>query len=233
MSTIKLVAFATYTCDAQIPKSATEVRIISGASHAEVDDKGKITLTIASVPMRSNAMQKRTPDGGLLLLYGLRDTAEELQRARTEARKMGAEFAYATIEIDVGDIEVGLVDYPLMKSADAMQFMSVRRMKKDLQVQVLDEFAKHSKFKKSDQDIKRVLEIALHPNLWDDLFKAETFANQTGNAFRKLDVLIIPLADSPSATTTKGSLRHVAYVRPSAKVVSRVQGSNDVELVTP
>lgn len=225
MSTVRLIAYALYKSVKPHPTSADEVNIVVGASEARINDDGKLELCMASGAMQSPDLAAHMPADGLLMLYGLRDTAIELQRMRTEARRVGAEFAYADVEIEIGDIEVGLVDRKLLHEAKDMRFLNVRRMKSSLQLEILEQFSKYAKEDGTDfnEELSRVSQIATRPDLWDEVFEKDP-------DLKRLDVLVIPIADNPAAP---GAMRNVAYVRPGARIKSIVQGSDHVSLVLP
>lgn len=235
MSTIILETFAVYKCAKEKPKSTSQVKPISGISDVRITDNGMLELVLASVPMRTRKMQARMPTGGLLMLYGMRDTAMELQRMRLEARRLGAEFAFAKFEIDVGKIPVDFVNYEMLKNEPKMKFLAVRRMTKELQTGVLETFERHTTDKSVlDQKLKREIQIGSRPDLWDRLYEDAEFANEKNNLFKNIGVISIPINDDPEKAVSKGGgLRHVAYVRPGAKVVSEIQGSRFVKLVLP
>lgn len=225
MSTVRLITYALYKSASSHPTSADEVKILVGASKAKINNDGKLELEMASGAMQSPDLAGHMPADGLLMLYGLRDAAMELQRMRTEARRVGAELAYADVEIEVGEIEVGLVDRELLHGAKDMRFLNVSRMKSSLQTEILNEFSECTKKDGTDIDEKlsRVLQIATRPDLWDKVFKKDP-------DLKRLSVLVIPLADDPAAPR---AMRNVAYVRPGANINSIVQGSDHVSLVLP
>jgi hypothetical protein len=224
MSTVRLITFALYKSAALRPKSADEVEIIAGASQAKIVKDGKLELVIASCPMQSAQLVPKTPVDGILMLYGIRDTTLELQRMRNEARRLNAEFAFADVEVEIGDIEVGLVDRALLDKK-TLRFLNVRRMKSSLQADVLKKFSEFAKSENQDIDgsMERVSQIATRPDLWDKLF-----ANDPG--FKNLEVLVIPVADDPHVL---GAMRSLAYVRRNAKITKIVQGSDHVSLAMP
>ena len=109
----------------------------------------------------------------------------------------------------------------------AAQRLNVRRMKSDLQIEVLESFVECAGPGGGGIDenltTMRVSQIATRPDLWDKVFKKD-------KDLKRLDVLVIPITDDPSTT---GGMRQVAYVRPGAKISSVVQGSDHVQLVLP
>lgn len=220
-STIKLITFAIYK------SSADAVEILHGAAWGSRNSDGHIELEAGSVPFHADSFKDKAPKPGfgLLMLYGVRDSLEEIQHWRAKARELNAEFAYAEFEFDVGQIEVGFTDRAMLKtSAGKNRFLNFRRMKSSLQSEILHKFvsAAESAGEKIDENLNRVSQIATRPDLFDELFFRD-------RALAKLDVLIIPVADDPGVP---GKVRHLAYVRPGARVVSVVQGG-DPQIALP
>lgn len=245
MSTVRLSSFAIYKSEKR-PEKPSDIEIIAGASEARFNTEGKLELVMASVPPRSAAMAKYMPTGGLLMLYGLRDSAQELQRVIAETRQLGAHFAFANIEVDIRHLENGLVDREFLHDAvrgiepevcqdrddkhrgidiaNPIRFLNVRRMKSTLQLEILEKFSEYSDGPNSNQTtVKQVSQIATRPDLWDRLLSED-------EDLKYLDVLVIPVADDPAVP---GNMRQVAYVRPGIRIKSIVQGSEDVTLVLP
>ena len=220
-STVKLTAFSIYK------RSATAVTPMYGAVAGRIDD-GRVQLLADSVPFHSASFKDKAPKPGfgMLMLYGVRDTLEEMHFWRTEARKQNAEFAHAEFEFLVGDIEVGLMSRAMLKdAAGKSKFLNLRRMKADLQTSILDNFAAYSKAegKNIDVDMTRVSQIATRPDLFDRLLQEDSYLS-------KLDLLVIPVSDDPEVP---GRMRQVCYVKPGAEVVSIVQGTDAATLLLP
>jgi hypothetical protein len=206
----------------------------SGAVAARISDSGKIQLLAGSVPFNSAVFAERAPapGSGLLMLYGIRDTLDELQRWRAIARERGMSFAQAKITVEVGYIEVGLTDRTTLRKFSTVaeprlwpsRFLNVRRMTAGLQSEVLHRFSKYVEEAKESVDINmaRVSQIATRPDLFERLFKDDI------DFQANLDILVIPVADSPD-----GRIRQLAFVRPGAKIVSIEQGSDEAEIILP
>lgn len=127
------------------------------------------------------------------LLYGFRDTLEEIGRRRAEAREFGAEFQFAEVEFDVGKIHEAMVDE---KTLATLQFVNVRRMTAATQRLIMNRFREYS-----GNDMKSIQEIAKHPNLYERLLEEEPFNN--------LGIIVHPVLDGDL-------MRQVAYVHPRA-----------------
>jgi len=160
-----------------------------------------------------------------LMLYGIRDTLEEVMKWRKVAREKEAEFASAEVEIDVGYMEPGLVDFAMLKErGDSVQFSNLRRMTAETQTKILEKFILYAAVDgRKDPEMDRVSSIANHPDYFDRLFQEE-------KSIKNLSVLVIPVADDPSGN---GKMRQIAYVRPGAKIVGIKQGMTEARIVLP
>jgi hypothetical protein len=227
-STVKLTAFALFKRERVAGQPGFTVERICGASAARVSDDGSIELLADSVPFHAPSFQSKSPKpgNGLLMLYGIRDALDEMQYWRTRARDLGAEFTHAEFEFAVGSIEVGLTDRPLLKAAAGRtRFLNVRRMSAALQSEVLQHFSGYAESEGTplDERLPRLALLASRPDLFDKVFCDDADLG-------RLDILVIPVADDPS---TPKAVRHVAYVRPSARCVSVNQGDTTVRIVLP
>lgn len=227
VSTIKLTTFALYS--ARGTRTDREVKVIAGATNPRIAQDFVIELDAANVPFASRAFREREPKEGhgLLMLYGIRDTLDEVMKWRKLAReKPNTFFASAEIEIEVGQLESGLVDRKMLKAQGAeMAFANLRRMTADTQTEILDRFAEYAAQDKlkPKTDMSRISQIAMHPEYFDRLF-------QDDRAFKHLSIFVIPVADNPEV---KGRMRQLAYVRPGAKIVGIKQGSTEARIVLP
>lgn len=227
MSTIKITTFALFKTKGKpgAPGSTIDPLVAVAARFNEVS--GQIELLAGSVPYHADSFKNRAPKPGcgLLMLYGIRDSLEEMHFWRTRARELGAEIATAEFEIDVGTIEVGLTDRDLLKATNGKnRFLNIRRMKKSLQIDVVTKFAEYVVSEGYElEGSMRVSEIATRPDLFDRLFEDD-------NELSKLDILVIPVADDPEVP---GRIRQVAYLRPGARVVSEVHGSAGAKILLP
>lgn len=228
MSTVKLTTFSIFRTHGAPGASGSTVETLYGASAARFNDTNGVELLADSVPFHADAFVDRAPRPGcgLLMLYGIRDTLEEMHYWRTKARELGASFTYAEIEFAVGDIEVGLTDRKKLKDAAGKgRFLNLRRMTASLQSQVLQRFSQYAAAEGRDisEEMSRVSQIATRPDYFDNLFDDDADMG-------KLDILVVPVADDPAVP---GRMRQVAYVRPGAEVVSTVQGSDEATILLP
>jgi hypothetical protein len=226
MSTIGLTTFAIYRSPTVRPETLDGVEVLAGASHAELATGGQLELTVDSVPVHSNACAERLPRDGILMLYGRQDSMLELQRMRGEARRVGGLFAWADLEVDVGELFVLTVDREALRKAGASsRFLNFRRLHSSLQTEVLEKFNAYAAAsgESLDSSAKREVQIASRPDLWDRLFRDDS-------DFQHIDVFVIPIADDPAAPS---SIRYVSYARPGLNVESMAQGSDHVTLKLP
>lgn len=226
MSTVKLTIFSVYKVVGS--GAAATIKTLAGSVAARFGDNGAVQLLADSVPFHSDAFRERAPKPGfgMLMLYGIRDTLEEMHFWRTKAREMQAEFAYAEIEFSVGKIEVGLTDRPKLKAAAGIgSFLNLRRMTSSLQSQVLHKFSEYavSEGVNINESMSRVSQIATRPDLFDQLLEDD-------RDLSKLGVLVVPIADDPA---TPGRMRQVAYVKPGVEIVSIVQGNDQATVLLP
>lgn len=229
MSTVKLVTFALFENSKRgVAAGAGPAKPVVGAVASRIGDSGKLELLADSVPFRSRKFDSRKPaDGcGMLMLYGVRDTLDEIHHWRTYAREHQLEFASAEYELDVGNIEVGLVNRQTLKEhGTEMAFANLRRMTVSLQSEILHRFSEYaiSEGVGIDEEMRRISQIATRPDLFDKLL-------QDDRELANLSVLVIPVADDPALP---GRMRQLAYVRPGVKVVSVVQSNDEVDILLP
>ena len=227
-SSVRVTAFSIFKRRKTPDATGSPVDVLYGASSGRFGDDGKLELLADSVPFHSVSFKNKAPKPGfgLLLLYGIRDSLEEMQYWRIKAREMGAEFVYAEFEFEVGTIEPKLTDRQLLKAtAGKNRFLNLRRMKSELQIQVLESFLTYAESdgEESDENLSRVSQIANRPDLFDRLLVDD-------RDFAALDILVIPVADD---NELPGKMRQLAYVKPCAKVLSILQGSSDVRILLP
>lgn len=226
MSTIGLTTFALYRAPTFRPDTLEGVEVLAGAKEAKLSSTGRLELEIASLPVHSAHCAAHLPREGVLMLYGRQDSMLELQRMRSEARRVNAEFAWADLEVDVGEIATRTVDRSALRAAgQSMRFLSLRRLHSSLKGEVLQQFTDYadSQGDKIDASLSRDAQIASRPDLWDRLYRDD-------RDFQHIDVLVIPIADIPDAPE---NLRYVAYVRETVRITSITQGSDHVALRMP
>lgn len=227
-SSVRVTAFSVFKRRKTPDTVGSPVDILYGASSGRLDDNGKLELLADSVPFHAGSFKNKAPKPGfgLLMLYGIRDSLEEMQYWRIKAREMGAEFASAEFEFEVGTIEPKLTDRQLLKAtAGKNRFLNLRRMKSELQIQVLESFSAYAKSdgEESDENLSRVSQIANRPDLFDRLLVDD-------QDFAALDVLVIPVADDDALP---GKMRQLAYVKPGAKLLSIQQNSDESQILLP
>lgn len=222
-STIKLTTFALYAVNSS--GSKVTIKCHAGASHARIGDDGVIELLATNVPFRSGNFMGKAPKAGkgMLMLYGIHDTLDELARMSAVARAEGLRLAKAEVEVNIGYMEPKLISRAMLKAyGPHMQFGNLRRMVAPLQTEIAESFVKYAK-KDEIAITKRVSEIAKYPHFFDRLFDDD-------EDMAHLSVISIPLRDDPNYTER---MRQVAYVRPDARVVSISQGATDARILLP
>lgn len=227
-SSVRGTVFSIFRTRKTPDASGCPVDVLYGASSGRLGDDGKLELLADSVPFHAESFKNKAPKPGfgLLMLYGIRDSLEEMQYWRIKAREMGAEFVSAEFEFEVGTIEPKLTDRQLLKAtAGKNRFLNMRRMKSDLQTQIFETFSAYanSDGEKSDENLSRVSQIANRPDLFDRLLVDD-------RDFAALDILVIPVADDDAFP---GKMRQLAYVKPGARVLTVLQGSSDVRILLP
>lgn len=216
-------------------KSDAKIEILAGASHGRFAADGSVELLADSVPFHSSAMLRFAPKAGygMLMLYGIRDAIEELHYWRNKAREIEAEFAVATVQIEVGHIDPGMVGHEKLAQFATLndqrrfpgRFLNVRRMTKDLQEHILKTFKRYAKRDGLGEDaMSRVSQIATRPDYFGEILHDDPELS------RHLDLLVIPIADDASG---RGAIRQLGFVRPGAKVLSVTQGTDGVSILLP
>lgn len=227
-SSVRVTAFSVFKRRKTPDATGSPVDVLYGASSGRLGDDGKLELLADSVPFHADSFKNKAPKPGfgLLMLYGIRDSLEEMQYWRFKAREMEAEFVCAEFEFEVGTIEPKLTDRQLLKAtAGKNRFLNLRRMKSELQTQVLESFSAYanSDGEETDENLSRVSQIANRPDLFDQLLVDD-------RDLAALDMLVIPVADDEAFP---GKMRQLAYVKPGARVVSIVQDSSEARILLP
>lgn len=212
MSTIKLTTFTAFNKDSG---NDNGLNILFGSRNPTKTSSGNYNLEVGSVPI---SPKLKAPENCLLMLYGLKDCSEELQRRRSQARGAGANFHFAEIEAEVGDIVPGIADEDSIKTC---RFANVKRMSSYLQQDIMDSFVEYIKEagEPVDAGMNRMELISLRPDLFSRLFTENKL-------FKKIEVLIVPIQEV-------GRIRQVAIVRPSFKYLKISQSLDDDVLVLP
>lgn len=215
MSVTRLTAIAAYHA------SPRKIDIDYGAANIEFDGARKI-LTLDHAPLNGGL---RPPEGGLLLLYGLRDCMEEMRVRRTRARTRGDEFHFAELSVEVGEIPTSKIEREDLKT---IRFANVLRMSAALQSMILTTFAKYIEGEGGDPEsldgsMSAVNQIATRPDLFGRLMEKHP-------EFKHLDVLVIPVSDDPKRPTF---VRQMAIVRSGAQISEMAQNVESSEFVLP
>ncbi len=213
MSVVKLTAMSIFSFDEESKLPS----IHSGASLINVREDGHRLITMDSVPLN---WRLDPPGGGLLLLYGFRDTLDELKIRRAEARHAGADFHIAELSIEVGEIAAPLVNERTIKD---LKFVNVKRMTAGLQSIILKEFSKYAAERGEAEELAKIQQIARRPDLFEPLLDESPL-------FNHLDLIIIPVADDPSRPNF---IRQVGYLRNGAKITHIEQNTERNEFVLP
>lgn len=196
MSVIKLVAMTGFRVT---PSGKPEV--VFGADGVRFDEERKQwVFKIASVPMESPI---DLPQSGLSLLYGFRETISEVAAWKRKTENEGLEFHTAYINVEVGEIFRQIVG---RNDIAGLRFASVRRIKADLQQEIMDSFS--GLLERETRDLKavsRIREIASCPDLLDKVLYQPPFDG--------LEVFVYPVKDGEM-------IRYLAFVKPQAHIVS-------------
>jgi hypothetical protein len=231
MSTVKLTSIVNFKME-----SGTASDLI-GASSAQPVKKG-IEVIMGSAPLHSDSIAERvaelshesSPYRGLYLLYGNRDVLDERQYWSKRARKTpGAVCASVEIEFDVRGICPNHVDRKILKSfrdtdGNQIGFLNLRRIKAELQSDILVKFQDRVKAEKGNLDLMRKpANIALRPDLWPQILYEDP-------DFLRINVMVIAVADNRNLAE---QTRQIAWVRPGTPIVSTMQSRTDVNILTP
>lgn len=212
MATIKAAVNLTTFSAFRPATKDTPIEILFGSSSAVKNKSGITELIADNIPLRSKLIP---PSNGLLMLYGHKDTSDELQKRRNEALAVGASFKFADVTVDVGDIFPGILDANDIKT---VRFANFRRLSADLQQHVLDEFGAYAR-ESGDMlqtDGNRLLQIATRPDLFSRLIEEDKL-------FKKIQVLVIPVLEN-------GTLRQLAYARSNVSV-AKISQNTDSEII--
>tara|TARA_B100001105_G_scaffold64845_1_gene50752 strand:+ start:1096 stop:1905 length:810 start_codon:yes stop_codon:yes gene_type:complete len=223
---VALTSFVVYRVNGRAGDPAATVDVLAGGEAARFTPEGKLQLLASSAPFHSDAFKGRAPKPGhgLLALYGHRDALEELQYWRARAREMKAEFAYCNFDVQVDRIIEVLVDRKRLRDNHEAKFLNLRRTMSGLQSEIFERFAGYVASEGgTNTAMTAVSHIATRPDLFDRFFEDD-------KDFKHLSVFVIPVADD---SDVPGKMRQMAYVRPGAKVLNIVQGSDQVDVLLP
>lgn len=220
-SSIKLTAFS--VIKKPVSKKVSAPEPLMGAGQVIERAPGQFDIEIGSVPLMT---WQKAPDPSdcLIMLYGYRDTIDEIQLRRAECRAIEGEFRFAEIEYDVGYIEPQLVDRAKLKE---LRFANVMRMTVELQEDILALFASEvaKEGLTESTPMKRIKQIGQRPDLFYKLIASD-------KDFANIEILVVPVLGSAKASDV---VRQVAVVLPKAKPKNITQNSNasDTRLVLP
>ena len=226
-SKVRLTIFSLYKARAAAGRLDAVERMV-GAYDVRVGADGRAEVLAASVPFNARRFDPLAPKQGfgMLALFGIRDTIDELQRWRTIARTAHAEFAYAEFWVDVGEIDVRLTSREsLARPGRRSRFLNLRRTTAEFQKEILAIFQRYVREEGGDPDatMARVPHIASRPDLFDRLLYEDP-------DLKTVDVFVLPLADMPDSP---GRIRQVAYVRPGSTIAEFMQGSDQSTVYLP
>lgn len=226
-SKVKLTLFSLYRARSSEGRLRAVERMV-GAYDVRLGDDARAEVLAASVPFNDRRFDPMAPKPGfgMLALFGIRDAIDELQRWRAIGRNSNAEFAYAELWIDVGEIETKLANRASLQApGHRSRFLNLRRTTVDFQKEVLATFRRYVREEGGDPDatMVRVQDIATRPDLFDRLLYEDP-------DLRGIDVFVLPLADM---IDSPGRMRQVAYLRPGARIVEFAQGSDQVSMYLP
>lgn len=213
MSIVKLTALSIFSINDETMLPS----IHSGASLITVREDGHRIITMGNVPMD---WSMTPPGGGLMLLYGFRDTLDELKVRRMQARQSGFDFHIAELSVEVGDIAVPLVNE---RTIQGLKFVNVKRMTASLQSIILSEFSKYAEQRGEEEKLAKIQQIARRPDLFEPLLDESPL-------FKHLDLIIIPVADDPMRPN---HIRQLGYLRNSACITEIEQNTERNEFVLP
>lgn len=189
-------------------------------------DGASAQADVTSIPFHLRSMDRLAPrSGGLLGLFGIRDTLEELQHWRTVARHSKAEFGSLHVQVNIAHPWAGVVTREVLRErAGDLRFLNIRRNAAGLQKELLQKFASWVREEGGDPSLEmaHVQHMAHRPDLY-----ARTLEQDSD--FRHIDVLVFPLADRSDPRLT----RQVAYLRAGARIQELRQGDTSVQLQLP
>lgn len=233
-STIRLTGIAAYaTAGGSRKKSAEKPVTVFGAESLSRDPRtGVIVLEMGSVPLGKITEDEEcapSPPNGMFLLYGYRDRLNEIARRSSWAEDRGLKFVMREIEVAVKNVVLGITS---KKNLATTEFAPLLRMEAALQNSIRDKVieALRDDLTAAQFPEKRRQEI-IHDAL--DLQRDELFGRhpnivvrviESDPLFDRLNVIVIPIDDAELRKEGKPSMRTVAYLRNSAKILGEVGG---------
>lgn len=209
------------------PHTAGRPEPLVGVATIGANPAGGIALQAGSIPFHLRAMDARgpRPGYGLLALFGIRDTLDELQHWRTVARNSQAHFAYVQLQAEVGAVGTAAVQRSQLRAQGAaLRFVNVRRSAMAFQKELLAQFAAYVAAEGGDpaRDMAHVRQMALRPDLYEKVLYDDP-------DLQHVQVLVFALADRQDPAR----LRQVAYVRAGLPLQVRAGEGDGVQLQLP
>lgn len=192
MSVIKLVSMVGFRY-----RENDAPEILFGADAVRFDEvRGQWVFSMGNVP---TVEAMALPSQGLSLLYGFREVIDETAYWKKRVEDVGGEFHAAYLNVEVGEIHRATVGKAEIES---LKFASIRRLKSELQHEILDDFSRQAKEESMDlKAFSRVKEIARHPEFLDHTLNLPIFRN--------LEVFVYPVEDMEK-------VKYFAYVKRAA-----------------
>lgn len=213
MSTVKLSSFVVYK-KLTDPSLYPDVRY--GSNNVQKQSDGSFLFTLSSVPISKNIP---TVKDSLFFLYGFRDTLEEVQKRRAEARDLDMEFRSIEIGVLLENVHHGIVTKADLKHID---FINIRRMSACLQSDILERFASFVKNEGGDPaSMSKVRQIATRPDLWERVINEDP-------DLREIKLAVVPVADGEN-----GKIRYIALARKNILVASFNYDDEDDQICLP
>lgn len=176
-------------------------------------DKIRVGIDSVRLPTR-----KKQPANGLMMLYGFRDSLQEMTRQRflLTRHDPAIDFHPVSIDFDVGEIYPGIVPMQLVAE---QRFLNIKRASAEVQKEIRARFETFIEEEGgSVEDIKRIQQIAGRPDLFGRLIEAEPFNN--------VEILVFPVQ-------TDNGLRQFAMVTHKARMVEVVQNPRSRIVAVP
>ncbi len=140
------------------------------------------------------------------MLYGFRDSMEEMARQRTLLARNDPRVDFHPLNVDVHLDAPGICGQVMTpETLPLYQFANVMRTNKQVQAMMLAYFVGYQKGLVENDDIRKIAQMADHPHLFGRLIKEPEF--------KHLRVLVFPV-------TTDRGIRQFALVTKQAKIVA-------------
>lgn len=213
MSTVKLSSFVVYKKPVDA-SSYPDVRY--GSNKVTRGVEGGFLFSLCSIPV-----SRGIPicSESLFMLYGFRDTLEEVQKRRLEARDLDMEFKSVEMGVALESVHHGIVTAPDLKHID---FINIRRMSACLQSDMLARFQTLVQEEGGDiASMSKVRQIANRPDLWEKVIQAD-------GDMSNIRLMVIPVADGEN-----GRIRYIALVRKNILIASFTYDDEEDQICLP